>query len=233
MAGLKLLREAPHLRKWAIMPFAIDLLLLVVFVIWGIGHLSIWVASALGWIFSGSAGFLYSVLYYPLYVLLGLGFVVVTLYGVFLISTVVAAPFNSILAEKVLSYRGVIPDHKFSFGRWIKVSIKMMLSGILKGLLFGLLGLIIFVCSYIPGLNIAASFAAFIIIVFDSMDYSFEAMEIGLREQIKHFRKHFLEYSGMASSMGLTLLLPGLTLLVLPLSVIGAAAMLADSKDRF
>ena len=58
---------------------------------------------------------------------------------------------------------------------------------------------------------------------FDSMDYTFEAMEFGLRERFRYFQKNFPEFTGMAGSLAITIFVPGLTLIVLPCSVVGAA----------
>ena len=145
-------------------------------------------------------------------------------------TTVVAAPCNSLLAERTLIMAGAVEDRPFELGRWLKVSAKMLFVGLMKSMVFLFFGILIFVCSFIPILNFVSSFAAFLIMAFDSSDYSFEIMEMSLRERFRFFQNHFPEFAGMASFLGLTVFVPGTTLLLLPFSVVGAALTLSDLK---
>ncbi|MEO0335636.1 MAG: EI24 domain-containing protein [Pseudomonadota bacterium] len=235
--GLMYLMENKGLIKWAIAPLLIGFILFFFFIGTGFGLISGWVASALavvssglGWIGLGGVGFLLAIVNWTLGAFLWLVYLVVVIYGTFLITTIVAAPFNSLLAEQTLMVAGGIQERPFEFGRWISVTVKMLMIGLVKSLIFLFLGLIIFACSFVPILNVASAFCALLIMAFDSMDYSFEMVEMSLRERFAFFQKHFVRFSGMASFLGLTLFLPGITLLILPFSVVGSAVALTEVR---
>lgn len=223
LSGTRMIFKDRSLFLWAIIPFLIDLALVAWGISWGVTSLSSWTAATIGYLVSPSAGIWYDIFYYPLLVIFWLAFLVVLTYGTFLIATIIASPFNSLLAERALVVRGVIEDRPFHFGRWLKVTLKMIFVSILRALIFLAIGVIILILSFIPVLNVLGSYMAFLIMAFDSMDYSFEALEYDLADRFKYFRNHFAEFSGMAAALGLTLLIPGLTLLLLPSAVVGCA----------
>ena len=78
---------------------------------------------------------------------------------------------------------------------------------------------------FVPVLNLLAVSAAMLLLAFDSMDYSFETLGWGLRQRLRYLRREWVQWSGMAAGLALTLLLPGLTLLVIPGAVVGAAML--------
>jgi uncharacterized protein involved in cysteine biosynthesis len=236
-AGLLYLMKNKSLIKWAVAPLLVGFLLFFVFIVSGFGLISGWVASALavvssglGWIGLGGVTFLMTFANVVISGLLWVIYLVVVIYGTYLITTIVAAPFNSLLAEQTLMVAGAIEDKKFEVGRWVSVTLKMLMIGIVKSIIFLLLGLIIFACSFVPILNIISSFCALLIIAFDSMDYSFEILEMSLSQRFRFFQNHFLHFSGAASFLGLTLFIPGITLLILPFSVVGSAVALAEMR---
>lgn len=228
--GLKLIAKSKEVRRWAIIPFIIDIALVVFGLGYGIASISGWVASALGLFGLTASGFFTGILFYLLSALLWVGYLIVVIYGVFLLATVIAAPFNGLLAERTLMHLGVIQAKPFQFGPWVRLSIKLLGAGLIKSLLFAFIGIFIFLGSFIPGVNFLCSFLALLIMSFDSADYSFESLEMGLGERFRYFRQQIPEFSGMAGFLVLTIFVPGLTLVLLPCSVVGAAIVVQKRK---
>ncbi len=231
LEGAKLIASEKSIRKWAIVPFMIDILLVISGIGFGLASISGWVTSALAFVGLTGGGFFASLLFYLFSAVLWVGYLIVVIYGTFLVATVVAAPFNSLLAERTLMHLGVIEEKPFRLGAWISTSLKLLMIGLIKSMIFAFVGIFIFIASFIPILNIASSYVALLIMSFDSMDYSFEVREFGLRKRFHYFQSRFPEFTGMAGSLALTIVVPGLTLLVLPCSVVGAAIVMKNQSD--
>lgn len=229
--GYVLSRQIPGIKKWIAIPFIIDLLLLFFGLSWGWSFVSGWVGALVAsWVVKGTI--LYALIYYPIYLFFSLGFFVVLLYGLFLLATVIASPFNAILAEKTLIHLGVMPPKTATMLEWVLVNLKMLGTSLVRAFLFAALGVLILVMSFIPFLNILGSYLSFLVVAFDSSDYALEVLQIPLRKRFSFLKKHLSEYTGMAGMLGLTLLVPGLTLLLLPISVVGASEVVAQLNRR-
>lgn len=230
--GFRAIKDNKSLWMWLLAPILIDLFLLVFLLGLAFSKLSLLVTMSLGFIFSEPTGFIYSLLYYPLFLILALGFSVIIVYGIYLIGTVIASPFNSVIAEKVLMRRGIIEEKPFVFSNWLRASLKMMLISLVRTFIFIIIGIILLVCSFIPGLNLFSSFMAFVILAFDNMDYTYEVMQMNLSDRFVHFKNHAFTFSGMATVIGVTLFVPGLTLLLMPVLVAGAASIYQPQMKR-
>jgi uncharacterized protein involved in cysteine biosynthesis len=231
-SGAALLWQEKALRKWALIPFLIDILLILGGVVWGLSFVSAGVASALAFLGLSGGGFFSQIFYYLFSIFLWVGYLIVIVYGTFLVATIVAAPFHALLAERTLIRLGVIEDRPFRFGTWIRTSVKMLGVSLVKASLFAFLGIFILIGSFVPGLNVISSFLAMLIMSFDSMDYSFEACGYGLRQRFSYFRQNFPQFLGMATGLGLTVFIPGLTLMMLPCSVVGSARLMQRTQQR-
>ncbi len=154
------------------------------------------------------------------------GFVVtlVILYAVYVLHAIVAQPFYSLLAEKTLKISGRAVPHNLSLAAMLKTSL-------IKGLIFLCVGVLLFVCSFIPGLNVLAIGGTLMLVAFDCLDYALEAQGLRLRRRFAYVRTNKTQWFGIATGLGLTLLLPGLTLLVIPGAVVGSALILNLSEN--
>lgn len=168
-----------------------------------------WTILIFLFLFLVGAGF---ILFYCLYILL-------------------CAPFYSLLVESVLKQQGKLPQKSFSFPHWLGLTLKMFSVSLVKALIFGLIALFGFFLSFVPGLNLIVPVLAALIFAFDSMDYSFETLGYGLRQRFSYFSRNKDQLLLMSLSMGLTLLLPGLTFLALPGAVVGAALLIQTEGD--
>ena len=127
-----------------------------------------------------------------------------------------------------MDYKKVDNVKAMNIKDWVQITIKQVSVSLLRSILFAGVGIVIFIFSFIPFLNIVGAFIAFLIVAFDCFDYSMEVKLMKLKERLEYFRTHFTTFSGMALMLGLTLLVPGLTLLLLPCAVIGAADTMAQ-----
>jgi len=226
--GWRFLSAHPGLRKWTLIPLFVDLMLLLVGWSLGVSQVPVWVAQSLGIFVTPAAGLWFSLLYYPLLILFGIGFLVLWLYLVFILASLVAAPFNAILAEKCLIQLGITPAN----GGPLKLFFKMLRASLVKTVLFLIIGVFLFFLSFIPIINIFSIFGALLIMAFDCADYSFEVTGLGLRQRMSRWRGNLPEFAGMAGGLSLTLFVPGLTLLLLPVAVVGSAVVLVDAEKR-
>lgn len=227
--GLKLIRSESKILKLAIIPFIIDFLVLALTFFWGSSKISDWVKGGMSWLFPEMSGFWEGLIYYPVYVLAWLVFIVMLFFLGYIVAALIAAPFNSLLAEKTLMHLGVIQKEPFSFQRWVKISIKMLWAALLKTFVFLGLGLIFFGVSFIPVVGLIATLGIVLVMAFDSADYSFEILEYPLGRRFHFFNKNFFYFLGSATALGLTLLVPGLSFLLLPVAVVGHAELVAKN----
>jgi CysZ protein len=192
-------------------------------------YLPQWAHALVDWMGLGSW---HDWLYYPF--LIG-GAVLVffsSLYAIYVMQAFVALPFNSYLAEKTLYQQGKKAEESKVWREWTAHTCKMLMVSLIKSLLLLAVGIILFIFSFIPVLNIAALCGALMILSMDCMDYSLESMGYGLRQRFSYFVRHWGQWAGMSTALGLTMLVPGLTFLIIPGAVVGAAMILVPQNQK-
>jgi CysZ protein len=230
--GLKLIKDNPRILKLAIIPFILDFMILAGVFVWGGGRVTGWVEQAMGLVFSDHGGFWWTITYWPVFAFVWLAFVACLFFLGYILANLIAAPFNSLLAEQTLEELSVIKPRKFQLGRWIKVSINMLWASLLKTGVFLICGLLFFLVSFIPVVGVAASFGMLMIMAFDSVDYSFEILEFKLSHRIRFFRENSFYFAGSGLALGLTLLIPGLNFLLFPAAVVGSADLMRQLLEQ-
>jgi CysZ protein len=182
-------------------------------------YLPVWSRDLAGFLLGWSSQFWRDVIFYPLVLSAGLAVLAGLFFCFYLLHALLAIPFYSLLADRVIDSLGKKPVKSASF-------LRMLRAGIFKTVLLLSAGLAFFLCSFIPGLNLAAIVGATLILAFDVMDYSFESAGFGFRQRLKYFLSHRAQWLGMATGLALTLPIPALTLFVLPGAITGAALIL-------
>ena len=226
LRGLKLSFTLPGLFKWCVIPF---LLTALVFIIGGsllfpamagwIPAFATWMLTTLGMV-TGSFFFTFS---YWLALLVAWPVAILALlYGLFLITRVVAAPFYSLLAERSLMAMGVLNDEPFNFSAWLAHSTRMLVVALLKAIVLGLLAFVLFVLSFIPAVGVISAFGFLLIAAFDIVDFSLEALRMGFRARFAYLGRQFFAISGFAAALGLVFLVPGLNFVLFPAAIVGA-----------
>ena len=229
-AGWRLLNRVKGLWLWILIPWLIDLVVLFAGWIYGLGGvkaLTLWAVGKLS-----VSGWLFDLLYYPAIVILGFMFLVLWLFAVLAVATVVAAPFNALLAERGLTAQGVPTVSVGSLVAWLALMFKMLWISLLKGLLFATAGFVLFILSFFPGLNFIAAYASMCIFAADVFDYSFEAIGYGLKQRLRAWRAFDHEITGLGGSLLLTSLLPGFTVLLMPVAVLGATTLVVGRRKE-
>lgn len=227
LRGLHLLATRRHLRVLAILPFLLSVLIFVVGGFFGLHSLllpyaPVLSAKIIGFLGGATvmSGFLY---WLALLVFVWPVLLFTLLYGLYLASRICAAPFFSLLAERVLIEEKVLPDAPFRIFPWLGASVRMFVVSLGKALVFTVLGAVLFFLSFIPVVNIFSSIGFLLIVAFDMTDYSFEALQLGLRRRFALFKSHFAVFLGFALALGLVFLIPGLSFFLFPASVAGGS----------
>lgn len=179
---------------------------------WAIMVLPQFLQSSLG-------GILYWILFAFLFIVLS-GFGLILIYCIYILF---CAPFHSLLVEAVLKRTGKVTSSEMTFSQWLRLSLRMLRTSLVKALLFGTLAVFAFFMSLVPGFQWVGFVVTAMIFAFDSMDYSFEALGYGFRERFRYFFREKRQFVILSFGMALTLLVPGLTFFALPGAVVGAA----------
>ncbi len=227
--GVRLLLMHSRLRALAIIPLVISVALGSVLTVLGLyvlamnlGSISSELGNVLGFDPEGYSVVMLNVFLWPIALLL-LGA------AIYMVIRLVASPFYTLLAERTLVELGSRHAASYSLRdahTWLFISLRMLMVSLLKTLLFTVASAILFVVSFIPVLNIIATLGFMHMLAFDISDYAFEAMEWPLSRRWAHFRNHAMTYTGLACGMGITMLIPGLNLILLPAAVVGASETL-------
>lgn len=166
-------------------------------------------------------------LYYS--IMLSAGFLVIMsfTYMAYLIHALISSPFYSVIAEKVLQP----PPKPLTWPDRMKLSWMLLKTTLLKGLIYLCLGGFLFFMSLFPGLNAFALFLTWALVAYDCLDFSFEILGLSWRQRMRRLVELRVLWMGMSLALALTLLIPGLTLLVIPGAIVGAAQALRDANE--
>jgi CysZ protein len=230
-SGFKLLISDAGFWRLATIPFIISIIL------FGLGLFLGWttIPPMLTALVAGlvpTATFWGAILYYPILILTMLSFAVLLFACVFLVTNLIATPFNALLAEKTLVHLGRIKPQSFKLGSWIKMSSRMLVISMVRAFFFIILGIGFFFLGLIPGLQVPAAFGGLLLISFDCSDYAFEALQNSLFQRFRKYRRYFIEFCGFSCALGLTFMIPGLNLLLYPATVVGASLLVASFEEN-
>jgi uncharacterized protein involved in cysteine biosynthesis len=192
-------------------------------------NLPAWVELLVGWM-GLSEGWIRQVLYYPLLVSGSLIALFASVYVLYLSQSLIAVPFYSALSDRALAQLGKKPPDTRTWKEWMRHTLSMLRVSLIKFMLLLVVGLILFVFSFVPVLNLFALAGAMMILAQDCMDYSLEALGFGFRLRLRYFSRNLAQWLGMAFGLGLTLLLPGLTLLIIPGAIVGTAIIVKSES---
>ncbi|HMN67327.1 MAG TPA: EI24 domain-containing protein [Bdellovibrionales bacterium] len=223
LRGWRCILSQKRLLAVAAMPLILSFFAAVACLYVAVIYYPIWVqAFFVGWL--GDLTSLWAqLLYYPSLILSGLLLFVAIIYLVYAAHAIIAVPFYTHLSEKTLALRGLKPGAGSALG--------MLRVSLIKGAVFICFGVALFVCSFVPGLNALAIVGTLLLLAFDCNDYALEAMRLNFRERLRYARRTKAQWLGQAAGLGLTLVIPGLTLLVIPGAVVGAALILKEPHE--
>jgi CysZ protein len=192
-------------------------------------HLPHWVHTLVSWV-GLRPGWTHEIFYYPLLVSSALLALFSSIYVMYLSQSVIAVPFYSYLADRTLGQLGKKPEIQRTWKQWILHSLSMIRVSLIKLIVLVVVGAVLFGFSFLPVLNVFALIGALMILALDCMDYSLDALGLGFRARMGYYARNWAQWLGMALGLGLTLLIPGFTLLIIPGAVVGAAIIVKNER---
>jgi CysZ protein len=222
--GLGLMRR-PGLRRYVAVPLLVSVVLFTAAILAGIHWLEVLIAWLLGWL-PGWLDWLQYLLW-PLFALTG---VLLVFYTFSLLTNLVAAPFNGLLAEAV--ERHLDGRSMEDAGGWkalVADIVPSLLSELRKLLYMLLRALPLALLFLIPPVNLAAPFlwalfSAWMLVI-EYMDYPMGNHRLYFAEQRKRLRGRRLLGLGFGGASLLMTMVPVVNFLAMPASVAGATAM--------
>lgn len=231
-SAFSVLRRHTELLKWLLMPFVFDILLLISGGVYGAQFVPFLSDKSHAYLMSlglNSAGHF---LYYILMFLIWFFLFIAILFLMYLLGSIIASPFYSIMAKAVLIKEQALVEKKFILMDEIKLAIKMFTTSALRVLLIATVGVMLFAISFFPILGLLAGFCFFILIIFDVSDYALESLGFTLIQRIVFVKSNWPEFLGMTFFLSLTSFIPGLLIMLAPFSVIGSAYIISKILKR-
>jgi CysZ protein len=221
--GLSLISKK-GIRPFVVIPLLINIAVFS-FAIWiAKAQFDGWMAQLLGWLPSWLSWIEY--LLYPLFAVV----ILVAIYYVFtIIANLIAAPFNSLLAERVEMHLNGLPMPEFKgYKAMLKTVGKTVLSESRK-IIYMLKWLpVLIIISLIPGLNIIAPFAWALygawMLALQYTDYPMGNHELFVKDELKLLRKHRSSSLGFGGAVTLMTTIPVLNFFAMPAAVAGGTA---------
>lgn len=210
-SGWRHFQEVQGLKKWVALPLIIDLIIFILGIYVGLHYIH---------------HLLWRILFFIFY-----------LFFVYVFATVVGSPFYRLLAAKTLERLGFVRNQKNLSSRIVHSS-KMMVATVMRAIVLLTCAVVLFVLSFIPGLNVLTTFFGFILVAFDITDYALELKGYHLVQRFRFLLRAWPEYLGMAAFITLTALIPGLIVLLMPFAIVGAtivvhkATLMAPNPQR-
>ncbi|OQW50524.1 MAG: hypothetical protein A4S09_01655 [Proteobacteria bacterium SG_bin7] len=230
LVGLRYLKNHPKLLGLAAVPFLANILV-VVFGLTFIINNSYFISDLVTkYGFAADGGWLFWILHSALVVLAWITLIVfVTIAGYFS-GQLFASPFSSLLAERTLVSCGGMTDRPFKFSSWMSLSLRMLKVTFIKATVFLFIGTILFFLSFWPPITIFCHMGILLMLAFDCADYSFESLGFSFGQRLSFFATNIFSFIGLASSIGIILLVPGLNFFIFPASLVGITLLVGDIR---
>ena len=221
--GLRLIRQ-PGLRHYVAVPLLVSTVFFTA-AIFGLSHwLEVLIDLLLGYLPAWLDWLRY--LLWPVFAVAG---VLIIFYSFSLMTNLIAAPFNGMLAEAVEQHLSGQPIDTGGWKALARDIVPSLLSELRKLLYFLLRALPLGLLFLIPGVNIAAPFlwalfSAWMLAI-EYVDYPMANHLLHFSEQRRRLRKRRLLSLGFGGSSLLMTMIPLVNFLAMPVSVAGATAM--------
>ncbi len=142
-------------------------------------------------------------------------------------SSIVASPFNDLLAEK--SEKFAFPPLPPVTNKSFKQQVKLIIIDLIKTIAAAAAAIVAMIMSWIPALNIVSFVVAFLLITFQYISYPQTRRGIGLRKGSKFLWDHIFACAGFGAILTFLFAIPFLASFVLPLAVVGGTLLFAKS----
>jgi len=243
MRGFTLIKT-PGLRRFVAIPLAINITLFIGALWFGISYIDTWVTQLqeqLKGSFSGWLEWVNTLLQWiswiviPLFVLV---YLAVAFYTFTLVANLIAAPFNSLLAEKIEAHlAGTTPDSGGNILDMLKDVGGSIMSELRKLLYFLVRAIPLLILFMIPGINIIAGFLWFIfsawMLAIEYSDYPMGNNAMLFPDQRQTLKGNRLFALGFGTATVTATMIPFVNFFAMPVAVAGSTAMWVDHwKDN-
>ncbi len=223
LQGLKLIRQ-PGLRRYVVIPLLISTLCFA----GALFGLTYWLDSLLDTLLGKLPAWL-DWLRYLLWPLFALSCVLVVFYSFSILTNLVAAPFNGMLAEAVEQHLTGQPIDTGGWRALVRDIAPSLFSELRKLLYFALRALPLGILFLVPGINVAAAviwalFSAWMLAI-EYLDYPMANHWLHFAAQRKLLRGNRLLAYGFGGSTLLLTMIPVVNFIAMPAAVAGATAL--------
>lgn len=177
-------------------------------------------------------GYVFKILFSMFNFIAKILFTVLAVYIGFMLIQIISIPFYSLSCERILMKRGVFPNREFNMGVWIRLNIRLLIISLVRMAIFLFFGMIVFFISFIPGLQFLAMVYSGYVMALDSIDYTLEIYEMNLGRRMGIYFGEMGFFLGLGVVLLPSLFIPGLTLILLPIAVVGSAVCFAEAKGK-
>lgn len=211
----------PGLRRFVLVPLIVNVLLFIGAIWLLVNQFSVLIDYWLGFI-PDWLDFLYW-LFWPLFALLVL---VGVYYGFSIVANLIAAPFNGFLSEKVENRLRGEPVTDEGWGEVVKMIPRALQRELHKLAYYLPRFLLIFVLTFIPGVNLLAPLLWFLfgawMMSIQYCDYPMDNNKVSFNQMRQLMKAKRVTSVGFGGMVQLGMLVPVLNLFVMPAAVIGA-----------
>ena len=219
--GFQLMTQ-PGLRLFVLIPLAINMIIFSILISLSMAQFSDWIEAIMGWVPDWLA--LIRWLLWPLAVILIL---TVVMYSFSLITNMIAAPFNGLLAEKTeaLLTGEEVPGFETTAQAFLSFP-KSMGRELAKLLYYIPLALVVLAISFIPLINTLAPLLWFLLgswmMVIQYCDYPMDNHRASFAEMKQRIKQKRLTSTGFGAGVMLGTMIPLVNLVIMPAAVCGA-----------
>lgn len=218
---------APGLKRYVWPPFLINVVvfgaLFATIIVWlrgWLARLDHWLPTWLHW------------LEWLIWPLLVITLLVALTYAFTLIATIISAPFNTLLAEKVIEQSGRHPVIDTSWHDFLKEIPRSLRREWRKLVYYIPLLLICLIVIFIPVIQVFSGIIWVLLsmwmLAIQYLDYAFESRRIDFPTALKRLRSKRLHTLGFGAMVMLASIIPVLNFLVIPAAVIGGTQLVID-----
>jgi CysZ protein len=225
--GRQFLKSHRSLWRWILWPLALNIVLLLCGAYFGYSFISQKVGALFSNVVDSNSWFAW--LQTPLMILVGLVFVLLWTFVFQSFAALILSPFYSFLIERVLFLKGIKTVEPMGFGAKIAFFARVLRGSILKSVLFLIIGLVLFLMSFIPGLNIVTLYLGMCLLAADHFDLIFETRGLEFSERMSGLWSKKINVFGLGLFYFICSFIPGLNLILTSFVVIGAT--LLESKE--
>src|SRR5210317_2259199 len=225
----KFIKGHPVLLKYIIVPFLINVIVLVVAIYWGLFFFN---SVVVQYIPQGDAWY-WVILSYFLWTTAVLVTMVLIFFGFTVTGAIIASPFNDILSEKTEELLTGIPNNEpFVFKVFLKDGMQTVMDESKKIIIFVILMILLLPLNLLPGGSLPYSILTVLLTVFflvvEYTGYVFYRKQLTFRDQRQFiFSRKFLLFGFGTGVMGV-LAVPFLQFFCIPLGVVGATRLWYD-----